>query len=87
MKFLKLQNLNFQQLKSSAGDELYSLSALLSEALSLGQLLIHRDELAPGHRTSAPHRHTLVEEVVYVISGEVLAQEPHRIRSKAQKTV
>lgn len=57
------------QLVSQKTGEAYSLSAVVSQILGSKQLFIHHDVIAPGSRSSGPHRHTTIEEVVYIIKG------------------
>lgn len=64
---------SFRQLTSSKTGEHYSRSAVLFEAL--GALFVHHEILAPGHRSSAPHRHDQAEELIYILHGEVIAHE------------
>ena len=51
--------------------ETYSHGAEISCSLGASKLFIHRDVLEPSRASSAPHRHTENEEVVYVLKGRV----------------
>jgi uncharacterized cupin superfamily protein len=62
-----------RQLTSARTGEAFSRSAVLSELLGLRNLFIHHDVIAPGHRASGTHFHTVREEVVYVVRGRLRA--------------
>jgi uncharacterized cupin superfamily protein len=59
---------------SSKNKEPYSKSAVLSELFGFQDLFVHHEILEPGKRASAPHRHTLREEMVFVLEGNPTAQ-------------
>ena len=69
MKILTNDQLDYHQLKNQRNGELYSLSALVSEKFESKQLFIHYDKISPSHRASGAHRHSVIEEVVYVTKG------------------
>ncbi len=69
MKLLRREDLVYRQLFGNSTGEVYSQSSLVSERLGSAQLSIHQDVIAPGKRSSAPHRHTKSEEVVFVVKG------------------
>jgi len=62
-----------RQLTSKATGEPYSLSSVLSDRLGLDALFVHHDIVPPGRAMSAPHTHSHREEMVVVLSGEVIA--------------
>lgn len=66
---------NHTQLTSQKTGELYSLSAVVSQLLGSRQLFIHHDIIAPGRKSSGSHRHTLIDEVVYVVKGAATVVE------------
>jgi uncharacterized cupin superfamily protein len=72
MKIVYKDQLDHVQLTSQKTAESYSLSAIVSDALDSKQVFIHHDIISPGRRSSAPHRHTLIEEIVYVSKGSVI---------------
>ena len=45
----------------------------IGSAAGLKNIKMYKEVLKPGHSSSAPHRHTQKEELVYVLSGEVTA--------------
>ncbi len=49
--------------------ELLEMLADISEAVEIKNLSIHHEILPPGRRSSPPHRHSVKEEFVYVLSG------------------
>ncbi len=49
--------------------ELLGTLANISEAVGIKNLSIHHEILPPGRRSSPPHRHSVKEEFVYVLSG------------------
>lgn len=75
MKILSRAHFNHTQLSSQATGEEYSLSAVLSELLGSKQLFVHHDIIEPGHKSSASHRHTLIEEVVSIVKGTATVVE------------
>lgn len=66
---------NHTQLTSQKTGEHYSLSTAVSQLLGSRQLFIHHDIIAPGRKSSGAHRHTLIEEVVYVVKGAATVVE------------
>jgi|HubBroStandDraft_1064217.scaffolds.fasta_scaffold00055_54 uncharacterized cupin superfamily protein len=50
-------------------DELMSVGSPFGRFLGLTRIGIHREDLAPGRRTSFPHAESHEEEFVYVIEG------------------
>ena len=50
----------------------YALSANLFQT---GQLCIYSEKVRPGSKSSAPHYHESIDEVVYVLEGELVAVE------------
>ena len=71
MRILKKEDFLHQQLQSKSTNEQYSLCYVISEALKSKQLFFHHDIIAPSKRSSAPHRHTHIEEVLYIIKENV----------------
>lgn len=69
MKIVTKGQFNHSQLSSQKTGEVYSLSAVVSQLLGSKQLFIHHDIIAPGNKSSGSHRHTIIEEVVYVAKG------------------
>lgn len=75
MKVVSKDQFNHSQLKSQKTGEAYSLSEVVSQLLGLKQLFIHHDIIEPDHKSSGPHRHTIIEEVVYVVKGTATVVE------------
>lgn len=69
MKILKLDDGDHTLLKSAKTGESFSLSCVVSAALSSKQTFIVHDKIEPGHRSSSPHRHSNIEEIVFVLKG------------------
>jgi len=72
MKQIKIINLNeitHHDLLSSNSGETYSKSVVLTEFFDFENIFVHHEILLPGKRSSAPHYHTLREEMVVVLSG------------------
>ena len=75
MKILPKKQFSHIQLASQKTGEQYSLSGVVSSLLGSKQLFIHHDILEPGRKSSGPHRHTTIEEVVFVAKGTVTVVE------------
>ena len=69
MRVYNLSTLPHKQLVSSRTGEIFSQSAVLTDLLSCRKIFVHHEILEPGKRASAPHRHTLQEEIVLVLQG------------------
>lgn len=69
MKIINLNNLSHQELASPNTGETYSKSAVLTDFFDFRDIFVHHEILLPGRRTSAPHHHTLREEMVIVLNG------------------
>jgi uncharacterized cupin superfamily protein len=69
MKILQPFELEYQQHRSEKTGEGYSWYQNLSEGLGAQQLFFAREKLAPGASASASHRHSNIEEVVFVMEG------------------
>jgi uncharacterized cupin superfamily protein len=78
VKVIAKEQLNHVQLLSSKTNEYYSFSELVSKLLGSKQLFIHHNILKPGSRSSEPHRHTLIEEVVYIVKGNATVVEDQK---------
>jgi uncharacterized cupin superfamily protein len=62
-----------QELQSGRTGEKYSLSAVLTDALSFRDVFVHHDVIPPGRRASGVHFHSHREEMVFVLEGRVRA--------------
>lgn len=69
MKIVHKNNLEHRQLKSQKSGELYSFSNVVSDFFGSKQVFLAHDKIAPNKRSSSPHRHSYIEEVVYVSKG------------------
>ncbi|MBX7232051.1 MAG: GNAT family N-acetyltransferase [Bdellovibrionales bacterium] len=69
MKIVDRNQFHHVQLSRQSDGKLYSLSQVVSDLLESKQLFIHHDILEPSIQSSGPHRHTIVEEVVYILKG------------------
>ena len=59
-----------RELKSPTNGEQFSLSAVLSENLGFEKIFVHHEIIPSGRRSSAPHRHSAQEEMVFVLRGQ-----------------
>lgn len=75
MKIVKGNEIIHQQLKSSQTGEEYSQSAVLSEKLGTKDLFISHEVIRPRSRSSGAHYHMVVDEIIYVLQGQVTAVE------------
>lgn len=75
LKIVAQNQLNHIQLMSEKTKEIYSFSAIVSQLLGSKQLFIHHDIITPGQKSSGPHRHTIIEEVVYILKGTATVVE------------
>lgn len=75
MKIISKDQFDHSQLISQKTGETYSFSAVISQHLGSKQLFIHHDIIAPGNKSSGPHRHTIIEEVVYIVKGTATVVE------------
>ncbi len=72
MKIINKNEFKHKQLKNpKKGDELFSLSHVISEHFGSNQVFITHDIIAPHKSSSSPHRHSLIEEIVFVSKGEL----------------
>lgn len=71
MKIFEKNQLRHQQLKNQKSGELYSLSQVISDFFGSTQIFLAHDIIVPGHRASSAHRHSSIEEVVYITKGEL----------------
>jgi uncharacterized cupin superfamily protein len=69
VKTIKARDLVHQPLKSSRSGESLSLSCVVSDLLGTNQLFAHHDILRPGNKSSSAHRHSNIDEVVFIIKG------------------
>ncbi|MBK9324409.1 MAG: GNAT family N-acetyltransferase [Bdellovibrionaceae bacterium] len=75
MKIVSKDQFNHTQLTGQKTGEVYSLSAVVSQLLESKQLFVHHDIIAPGNKSSGPHRHTIIEEAVYIVKGTATVVE------------
>jgi uncharacterized cupin superfamily protein/ribosomal protein S18 acetylase RimI-like enzyme len=75
MKIVSKEQFNHKKLTSQKTGEVYSLSEVVSQLLGSKQLFVHHDIIEPGNKSSGPHRHTIIEEVIYVTKGSVTVIE------------
>lgn len=69
MQILNVEELQHRQLQSKTSGEKYSLSALMSSIYKFENLFIHHEILPPNHKASAPHTHSHMEEMIFVLKG------------------
>jgi len=73
MKVTNIKQLQHIELRSSASNEKYSLSAVLTQHSNFKDLFIHHEILHPGRRSSAQHFHSQKEEFIFVLKGSPVA--------------
>lgn len=69
MKINNINDLSHQDLISSKTGEAYSKSMALTDIFGFKDIFVHHEILSPGRKTSAPHYHSLREEMVIVLNG------------------
>jgi uncharacterized cupin superfamily protein/GNAT superfamily N-acetyltransferase len=80
LKIIKPSDFKYEQLKNHKTGELFSFSDLVSKNIGSNQLFFHHDIIPPSLKSSGPQRHTIVEEVVYIIKGSVaVVTEDHQV--------
>jgi uncharacterized cupin superfamily protein len=73
LKKLNIDHIPHRELQSARTGEWFSLSAVLSEALGMRDVFVHHEVIPPGRRASGAHTHSHREELVVVLTGEVIA--------------
>jgi ribosomal-protein-alanine N-acetyltransferase len=71
MKFINQNSLQHTQLRSQDGTELYSLADVVSDRLGAQQIFVSHEILAPERSSCSAHRHSDIEEIVYVLRGRL----------------
>ncbi|MFN7730660.1 MAG: GNAT family N-acetyltransferase [Pirellula sp.] len=71
MRIIHKGNLEHKQLKSQKTGEVYSFSHVVSDFFGSEQVFLTHDKIAPHSRSSAPHRHSCIEEIVFVSKGNL----------------
>ena len=69
LEVYNVSDLQHEQLISSKSGEIYSRSAILTALFSYRKIFVHHEILSPGKRASAPHRHKLQEEMIFILEG------------------
>ncbi|WPU64960.1 cupin domain-containing protein [Peredibacter starrii] len=75
MKIQKKSDRHYRQLKSTKTGEEYSRSNVISEALFSTDIFLSHEIISPNSRSSSPHFHTHTDELIYVLSGKLVAVE------------
>lgn len=84
MKIISADHFNHNPLTSQKTGEVFSHSALVSKLLDSQQLFVHHDIIEPGRRSSGPHRHSIIEEIVYIVKGTASIAEGDKEASAPQ---
>lgn len=71
MKIIGKNELEHKQLKNQESGELYSFSHVVSDFFGSRQVFLTHDIIAPHKRASSAHRHSYIEEIVFVSKGEL----------------
>ena len=69
MKILKPDQFQHKQLRNIKTGQLYSFSQLVTEYFGARQIFLTHDIIKPQAKASAPHRHSHIEEIVFVAKG------------------
>lgn len=69
MKPVTTNSLPGQQLVAKATGQPLSFARSLSDAFGLIHLLVHHEVLLPGRSLASSHRHSLKEELFFVLAG------------------
>ena len=77
MRIQRSSDRTHRQLKSQKTGEKYSLSNVLSEDLLTKDIFISQEIIPPDSRSSAPHFHQEIDEIIYILKGMVIAVEGH----------
>lgn len=75
MKIQKKSDRQHRQLKSQKTSEEFSLSSVISDTLVMNEIFLSHEIIRPNSRSSSPHYHTDTDEIIYVLSGELIAVE------------
>lgn len=71
MKIINKNELEHKQLKSPKNGELYSFSHVVSDFFDSRQVFLTHDIIAPQKRASSAHRHSYIEEIIFVSKGQL----------------
>jgi uncharacterized cupin superfamily protein len=71
MKIIEKNQLEHKQLKSPTSGELFSFSHVISDFFGSKQVFLSHDIIAPKKRSSSAHRHSAIEEIVFVCKGNL----------------
>ncbi|MGZ3782876.1 MAG: GNAT family N-acetyltransferase [Pseudobdellovibrionaceae bacterium] len=71
MKIINRNELCHKELKSHKTGEIYSYSHVVSEFFGSKQVFLTHDKIAPHKRSSSAHRHSYIEEIVFISKGNL----------------
>lgn len=71
MKIINKNELEHKQLINSKSGELYSFSHVVSDFFGSRQVFLTHDIIASQKRASSAHRHSYIEEIVFVSKGQL----------------
>lgn len=71
MKIINKSGLEHKQLINSKSGELYSFSHVVSDFFGSRQVFLTHDIISPQKRASSAHRHSYIEEIVFVSKGQL----------------
>ena len=77
MKIQRKSDRQHRQLQSQKTGEEFSLSSVISDALHVDDNFLSHEIIRPKSRSSSPHYHTDTDEIIYVLTGELIAVEGH----------
>lgn len=73
MDIKRSKELNHKLPNSHSGED-YPF-ALSAEVFCTNQLFLYSEKVRPGTKASRPHYHRSIDEIIYVVSGELFAVE------------
>ncbi|MGZ3775963.1 MAG: GNAT family N-acetyltransferase [Bdellovibrio sp.] len=71
MQILHKNHLGHKQLKNEKTGEAFSISCVVSEFFGSKQFFLTHDKIAPHKRSSSAHRHSYIEEIVFISKGNL----------------
>jgi len=71
MRLINKEELEHRQLKNHKTGEVYSISSVVSDYFGSKQVFLAHDKIAPQKTASSPHRHSYIEEIIFVSKGSL----------------
>jgi ribosomal-protein-alanine N-acetyltransferase len=83
MKIVNKTELEHKQLIGTKSGELYSFSNVVTDFFAAKQVFLTHDIIYPNRQGSSAHRHSFIEEIVFVLKGQisvVLGEQKRTVR-------